>query len=117
MKVTTTNSYRRILRFCGAAVCGVLFAITALAQPDAATEPNATDAAKQTNAAVNIEEPDSTKESKHEPSEWDWDDDWESKGHCGVRREAVVAIRKDAELKADDWSDTVVAIGGSATAL
>src|SRR5262249_5361308 len=26
-------------------------------------------------------------------------------------------IRKNAELKADDWSDTVVAIGGSATAL
>ena len=101
-----------------AVVCGVLLGASAQAQPGATT-PDATDAkTAQTNiATVTAEAPDSTKESKHEPSEWDWDEDWEGKGHRGVRREAVVAIRKDAELKADDWSDTVVAIGGSATAL
>lgn len=134
MKVTTTTSFNisglflATLGFIAeslwdsryvAIACGVLLGTSAQAQPNATTpEPAVGQTVQQTDKpAVTVEEPESTKESKHESSEWDWDDDWESKGHRGVRREAVVSIRKDAELKADDWSDTVVAIGGSATAL
>src|SRR5882757_1325796 len=118
MKETTTNSFSKSLRRnvrAIAVVCGILLAASAQAQQaEAATEPTAK-AGQQTNStAITAEEPDATKESK--PSEWDEDFDWEGKGRHGVRREAVVAIRKNAELKADDWSDTVVAIGGSATA-
>jgi uncharacterized RDD family membrane protein YckC len=99
--------------------CGVLLAASLQAQPDTVpTDPATTGAVQQTNkTTVNVEEPDSAKESKQEPDEFDWDQDWQGRGHHGVRREAVVAIRKNAELKADDSSDTVVAIGGSATAL
>jgi uncharacterized RDD family membrane protein YckC len=113
---TLPKPFANILRMGTVALCGVLLTSSVYAQADA-TDPNEADTAKQTNATVNAEEPDSAKESKHESSEWDWDWDWEGKGHHGVRRESVVSIRKNAELKADDWSDTVVAIGGSATAL
>jgi uncharacterized RDD family membrane protein YckC len=82
-------------------------------QPEAVTEPG-TKTGQQTNSTtVSAEEPDATKESK--PSEWDEDWDWEGKGLHGVRRETVIAIRKNAELKAEDWADAVIAIGGSAT--
>jgi hypothetical protein len=129
MKVTTNSieksdtaggAYAQMARLYLAAACGVLLAVSVHAQqPDATTtDTTKAETVQQTNSpTVNVEDSDSTKEAKHESSEWDWDDDLESRGHHGVRREAVVAIRKDAELKADDWSDTVVAIGGSATAL
>src|SRR5436190_9436859 len=71
----------------------------------------------QTNSAINVEEADAAKASKEDSSEWDWDWDSEGKGRHGVRREAVVAIWQNAELKAEDRSEAVVAIGGSATAL
>src|SRR5215471_9641158 len=113
MKVTT-KSFKKpgslckssigMLRLYVAAFCGVLLTTSVQAQPDTATtEPN-TAAVQKTNTtdAVNVEDPDSAKEAKQPASEWDWDEDWE-KGQHGVRREAVVAIRKDAELKADDW--------------
>src|ERR1043165_9275010 len=96
--------------WCVASICGLLLAASVHAQPDAVEPTN--------KAAVTVEEPDSTKESKPESSEWwDSDFDWEGKQIHGVRREAVVAVRKNAELKSDDWADTVVAVGGSATAL
>lgn len=100
------------------AICAVFLGASVYAQQadTAATEPTAARAAQQTNStATNAEEPDATKESK--PDEWDWDWDLEGKGHQGVRREAVVAIWKNAELRAEDRSEAVVAIGGSATAL
>jgi uncharacterized RDD family membrane protein YckC len=94
----------------------ILFAASAQAQQAEATD-QSTKAGQTNSIAVTPEEPDTTKDSKSNEWDNDWDRDWEAKGTHGVRREAVVAIRKNAELKADDWSDTVVAIGGSATAL
>src|SRR6266498_375039 len=112
------NAGGLLMRFCLAATCVFLFGGSAMAQADDAVDPNATNTAQGTNqSAVNVEEPDSAKESKHETSDLDWDWDWERKGGNGIRRETVVAIRKNAELKADDWSEMVVAVGGSATAL
>lgn len=130
MKVTTnsldkiaTSAFLGALRVsavCQAiiATCAVLFAFSAGAQADtpAAESPIST-TAQQTAGTVNAGEADSTKESKPGTDEFDWDEDSQSRGHHGIHREAVVAIRKSAELRADDWSDTVVAIGGSATAL
>lgn len=114
MKETTiTSGKERLIAF----TCGLLLATSVWAQPDTTAEPNTTITPQQTNHTTVIEEPDSTKESKQETDAFDWDEDSQSRGHHGVRRETVVAIRNDAELKADDWSDTVVAIGGSATAL
>lgn len=125
MKVTTKSNSQSgslnkrissVPRLFVATFCAALITAAVQAQPDTATEPNA-EAAQKTNITVNAEETESTNEAKHESTDWDWNWDWEGKGRHGVRREAVVAIRKDAELKADDWSDTVVAIGGSASAL
>jgi uncharacterized RDD family membrane protein YckC len=116
---THRQMYFNIARLYVAAVaCGVLFALSGRAQQadTTITDPAATVTAQETNkTAVTAEEPDSTKESKPQSDEWEWDS--EARQGRGVRREAVVSIRKDAELKADDWSDTVVAIGGSARAL
>src|SRR5689334_1815553 len=97
-------------------ICAVFLAASASAQQadTVPTEPTGPKAAQQTNGpAINVEETDSNKESK--PGEWDWDWDSETKGSHGVRREAVVAIWNDAELRAEDRSEAVVAIGGSAT--
>src|SRR6266481_6674308 len=116
MKEITTSSCKSLWRNIRAitVACGILLAASAQAQQAEPIEPTAK-AVQQTNGtAITAEEQDANKESK--PSEWDEEFDWEGKGRHGVRREAVVAIRKNAELKADDWSDTVVAIGGSATA-
>jgi uncharacterized RDD family membrane protein YckC len=118
MKETTTKSFFNTLWpnvRAVAVACGILLGASGHAQqPDAATEPTAK-TEQTTNSTTTIaEEPDATKESK--PSEWDWDLDSEGKGSHGVRREAVVAIWKNAELKAEDRSEAVVAIGGSATA-
>src|SRR5690349_16617360 len=100
-----------------AVLCAVFLAASVYAQQaDTAAEPTAPKAPQQTNApAINVEEPDANKESKTD--DWEWDSDWESKAHQGVRREAVVAIWHDAELKAEDRSEAVVAIGGSSRAL
>jgi uncharacterized RDD family membrane protein YckC len=109
MKDTTNTSGKERLI---ALACGLLLAGSVWGQADTTAEPSTTN-----RTTANLEEPDSTKESKHDTDELDWDDNWESRGHHGIRREAVVAIRKNAELNVGDWSDTVVAIGGSATAL
>lgn len=106
-----------VLRFWLATICGFVIAGSAHGQQAdaAATEPTSVNAAQQTNTNTTVaEEPDATKETKHEKDEWDWD--WEDTARHGVRREAVVAIRRDAELKAGDFAEAVVAVGGSATA-
>jgi len=115
MKETTPNlfsksSWRNV---CAIAIaCSWSLAASAQPQLDA----NA-DSTQQTNkAAVQLEDS-NTQPSSASSEWWDSDTDWEGKGVRGVRREAVVSIRNNAELKADDWADTVVAIGGSATAL
>ncbi len=100
------------------ASCAILIAFSAQAQPDTAAADPPTATAQQTNRpAVNVEETDSTRESKRESSDLDWDEDWEHRGGHGTRRDAIVAIRKNAELRAEDSSEMVVAIGGSATSL
>jgi uncharacterized RDD family membrane protein YckC len=115
MKETTPNLFsksfwRNVLAI--AAACSWSLGAFAQAQLDA----NA-DSTEQTNKAA-IQAEDSTTQPTSASSEWwDSDTDWEGKGVRGVRREAVVSIRNNAELKAEDWADTVVAIGGSATAL
>jgi uncharacterized RDD family membrane protein YckC/cytoskeletal protein CcmA (bactofilin family) len=124
----TTNSFSKFLgRNVWAIAVACSWSLAASAQPQ---QPDASaDTNQQTNkAAIQAEDEekarfglkveDSTAQSTAGSSEWwDSDTDWEGKGVHGVRREPVVSIRKNAELKAEDWADTVVAIGGSATAL
>jgi uncharacterized RDD family membrane protein YckC len=90
-------------------VGAALFATAAHAQTD--KEPNAT-------APLDLKVEDSDTASKTNRTDWwDSDTDWEGNEVHGVRKQTVVSIRNNAELKADDWAETVVAIGGSATAL
>ena len=114
-----------LIAFCAAAL--LAGSVQGQQADTAAAEPNATETARRTNDTAKAEEAerdrlglqaeDTAKDSKSEASEWwDSDTDWEGKGVRGVRREEVVSIRQNAELKADDWAETVVAIGGSATA-
>jgi len=120
MKKTTPTSFFNTLWpnvRAVAVACGILLAASTQAQlPDTATEPTVKAGQQTSNTTATAEEPDATKESKTDEW-WNWDSDWEGKGPHGVRREAVVSIRQNAELKADDWAETVVAIGGSSTAL
>lgn len=116
MKETTPNLFSKSIwrNVCAIAIaCSwSLGASVHAQQPDASNDAN-----QQTNKAA-IQAEDSTTQPTSGSSEWwDSDTDWEGKGVRGVRREAVVSIRNNAELKAEDWADTVVAIGGSATAL
>jgi len=127
MKETTNLFFRSLWRNVWAIAAACSWSLAASAQPQ---QPDAgADTNQQTNkAAIQVEDAekakfglkseDSTTQSTAGLSEWwDSDTDWEGKGVRGVRREAVVSIRNNAELKAEDWADTVVAIGGSATAL
>jgi uncharacterized RDD family membrane protein YckC/cytoskeletal protein CcmA (bactofilin family) len=124
----TTNSFSKSMRrtvWALAVACSCSLAASAQAQQaDASADSN-----QQTNKAViqaedaekarfGLKSEDSTAQSALGATEW-WDSDADSEGKAvrGVRRESVVSIRSNAELKAEDWADTVVAIGGSATAL
>jgi len=115
MKETTPKLFSRSLWrnvWAIAVACSWSLAASAQPLPEAGNDTN-----QQTNKAA-IQAEDSTTQTTSASSEWwDSDTDWEGKGVRGVRREAVVSIRGNAELKAEDWADTVVAIGGSATAL
>jgi uncharacterized RDD family membrane protein YckC len=109
-KITLSQNVRIL-----AVACSIVLAASARAQQPDVTE-QTTKAGQTTNSTtITAEEPDTTKDSKS--SEWDGDWDSDTKGSRGVRREAVVAIWNDAELKAEDRSEAVVAIGGSARAL
>lgn len=124
----TTNLFSTFLRrnvWAIAVACAWSLAASAQPQqPDASGDTNqqtnkaAIQAEDAEKAGLGLKSEDSTTQSTAGASEWwDSDTDWEGKGVRGVRREAVVSIRSNAELKAEDWADTVVAIGGSATAL
>jgi uncharacterized RDD family membrane protein YckC len=114
MKETTPNLFSKSFyrKVCAIAVaCYWSLAASAQPQPDVSN-----DTTQQTNkATIQAEDAGTQTNAAASDSEWEWD--WEGKGTPGVRREAVVAIWNNAELRAEDRSEAVVAIGGSATAL
>jgi uncharacterized RDD family membrane protein YckC len=113
MKETTTYSFAKSLWRNVWIIALACWSITASAQrqPD-----DSNDTTQQTNKATNQAE-DAGTQTNATPSDSEWEWDWEGTGTLGVRREAVVAIWNNAELRAEDRSEAVVAIGGSATAL
>jgi uncharacterized RDD family membrane protein YckC len=92
-------------------LCGLPYIGHAQAeQPDSAAPATVTNITQQTNSSgLKVEDADSNADDY----DWYWDR-WKGPG---VRRETIVAIRKDAELKAGDAAEAVVAVGGSASAL
>src|SRR5947209_16087340 len=92
-------------------LCGLPYIGRAQAeQPDGVAPAAVTNITGQTNSSgVKADDADSNAD------DYDWY--WNQWKGPGVRRETIVAIRKDAELKAGDAAEAVVAVGGSASAL